>query len=181
MGTSRATVAVLIGLTSLHAGYRVLSSSPAGQRISVSELSVGDTVPEFVVTLFRGGEERVPGDDCTLVVVFDPACPHCRRAAERERRRVDPVPFRLLWVSENTSDAAVRYADWVHPDSHVGSSMRAPELLRIRAVPAALLMNQEGTLQRIDPYRGNEDWAELQSTCATKRSIGDSFSSVGQG
>jgi protein-disulfide isomerase len=166
MGTSRATLAVLVGLTSLHAAYRVQSSSLRGEGISVSELSVGDTVPEFVVTLFRGGEERVPGDDCTLVVVFDPACPHCRRAAERERRRVDPIPFRLLWVSENTSDAALRYVDLVHPDSRVGSSRRVSELLSIHAVPAALLVDRKGELQRIGVYRGNEGWAEPQSACA---------------
>jgi len=173
----RPLLVTLTALTLVHGLYRILSARPDGSRaVLVSELERGDTVDDLSLQLV-GDESRsstpMLAAACQILVVFDPACPHCLKAAEREAQRDPPLGIRTLWVGEQHSGANA-FRPRVHRRSEVGWLGSIKQAMEVRAVPAAFLLDSVGVVLRVWPYYGTEDGESLRNTCG--RGVSDDLS-----
>lgn len=162
-------IAVLTALTIVHAGFRWLA---AGERdpAPVSTLPLGSGVENAAVreTDGRTWEEARLLDaaaPCQILVAFDPACPHCARAADTEREQTTTSRLPTTWFSRELTEGERRYAHRVGARSRVVHAPGAWETLQVRAVPAAFLLDSHRSVRRIWPYRGTLGRRELAPYC----------------
>ena len=81
----------------------------------------------------------IPGPGCTLGVVFDPACPHCPRAAEPAS-----YPRDIGHRTDRLNRSFLRAGRPYGVGGGVGT--RSRRALRIRAVPAAFVIRSSGEI-----------------------------------
>jgi hypothetical protein len=147
-------VGILAFITLLHFGAR--SAAPATV-FEVSDLPTPASVPtalEAVVDMAEG---------CSLLVVFDPSCPACARAARVQAEQVD-VPLDLVWLAADEA-AKAHYVDRVHAEARIEVAPDAHDALQVRAVPAAFLVS-DGTVVSVSTITGSEDLERVAARCA---------------
>lgn len=164
----RLWLAALVGLTLVHGAYRVLDARPdASRAVRVSRIMPGDTVTELTLSLVGEGarsQTRMLASDCQVLVVFDPACPHCRKAAAREAERELDDAVRIVWVGED-EEGAQTFRPKVHHGSEVAWLEDIGDRLAVRGVPAAFLLTSKGVVRKVWPYHGTEEQAPLADAC----------------
>lgn len=117
-------------VTFLHLGAR--TAAPA----SVTYVSGFVTPAELPEEL---EELTAESESCSLLVVFDPLCPACDRAARTQAQFEGELPLDVVWVAES-EEAAADYIDRVHQGARVAVSPEAAELLDVNGVPAAFVV-----------------------------------------
>jgi hypothetical protein len=176
----RFAVGALVALTLLHVGYRWRRGDlTPGHASKVSSLAVGSDVVNPEIPLAQGGAwgtgSLLLPVACQLVVVFDPSCPHCMAAAERERSVPATLRLPTTWVAPGDSLAAIRYLKLVGQGGRVGRSDRVWAMLGVHGVPAAFLIDGAGRVRQVWAYHGTEARESLEPLCAGTRtaSLGD--------
>ena len=99
-----------------------------------------------------------------MVVVFDPTCPACARAAELQSRQ-GSLPLDVVWVAEDQV-ASDQYAERIHSEARITISPEARHALRVRAVPAAFLV-ADGLVVSRSTITGAEDLDRVAARCST--------------
>jgi hypothetical protein len=155
------TLAVCVGLTGAHLGYRsvVAPSDPAPVR--VSSLGVG--------ALVSGAALGAGPDDgaCRLIITFSPDCPFCKRAAERERRVERAPRYRsTTWVTDQERAALATFEAGLPVAASPLVDAGLYSALEVRAVPGLYLLDREGWVRWIGPYRGDESTELLDARCS---------------
>ena len=163
------TIGALVALTALHVAYRhhVDAARPVAK---VSTLTVGTSVSNLDVlsatdSTWGPGQLLLPSEECQLVVAFDPECPHCVDAADKERQvpAADRLP--TTWVAPGDSASAWRFEDMVGEGTRITRSDDAWSMLKVFGVPAAFLVDGQGTIRRVWPYHGDETREDLTPEC----------------
>jgi hypothetical protein len=162
---------VLVGLTLAHLGYRFWERRTPADAVDVSTMMVGDPLPDLLIEVADGTDSAPeallrPGVDCQLIVVFDPTCPHCRLAAQREAEGTSKARLPTTWVTDAGGPRLDAYRGLIHPDSRLGWAPEIYDQLRIQGVPAAFLVDSGGSLRQVWAYNGGrEDHGELSVKC----------------
>lgn len=146
-------MATLVGLTVANLGLSLLGGGP--EPIVALDVEPGDTMPSV----------KADQSPCRVLVAFQSTCPFCALAAERERKLAEILP--TTWVGSTLDDGASDYARRVHPDATVEISDNLYAELRVRAVPAAVLVDQDGVVRQAWPYQGTDDAESLAEKCVS--------------
>ncbi len=172
---SWATVTALVIATAIHGAYR-LGAARHGRPTVVSALEVGQALPLLDVQILgvEGGfVSRVPmaSASCQVVVAFDPSCPHCRSAADREKLQAGLLP--TVWITDADSATARLYRPLLRAETRLAWSRLGLEALQVQGVPAAFLVDDRGIVRRVWPYRGEENPDLLRRQCGPSRGSSD--------
>lgn len=156
----------LVGLLTLgNVAFRVANAQQSPPAQLVSHVEAGDRVESVELTRLVA-DARVGSEACHLVVAFNPACPFCKAAAEREKEAArDGTWGETLWI---TDEEWPRLADFVRelPDGSRHAVLpEAFQALDVDAVPALFMLDREGTVRWVGPYRGDETGDELALRC----------------
>ena len=141
-------------VTFLHLGAR--TAAPA----SITYVSGFPTPGELPEQLH---ELTTEGEACSLLVVFDPLCPACDRAARTQALVDGDLPLEVVWVAE-TDEAASAYAGRIHRDARVAVSPEAADLLDVNGVPAAFVAAGDQVLYSA-PINGQELLDQVVQRC----------------
>lgn len=149
-------VGALALVTFLHIGARV--AAPA-TTFTVSSLEPGPA-PELIATI----TPEAAASSCQLWVAFDPSCPACGMAVEKQAEQ-EGLPLDVIWVGE-TQRAADAYTDRIHPEAHLVISEDFRSAMAVRAVPAAFLLSA-GEVVYSTALTGSEDLEVMAEACTT--------------
>jgi hypothetical protein len=147
-------VGVLAFITFIHFGAR--AAAPATV-FEVSDFLTPSTLPMELDHLVEATSE------CSLLVVFDPACPACARAAQLQTEKAT-LPLDVVWVAEDET-AKDQYAARIHPQARVEVAPAAHDALMVRAVPAAFVVSN-GVVISQAAITGAEDLGRVATQCA---------------
>lgn len=146
-------VGILAFITFIHFGAR--AAAPATV-LEVSDLPTPTALPAEL------GQVVDAEAGCSLLVVYDPACPACARAAQLQSEQFD-VPLDLVWLAAD-EEAKAQYAPRVHRDARIEVVPEAHDALGVRAVPAAFLVS-DGTVRFGSTITGSEDLGRVAAQC----------------
>lgn len=155
---------LVAGLTAANIGFRFLPSDGGKVGIPVSHLEPGDRVESVELD----GLLPTPADpsQCRMVVAFNPDCPFCEEAAQRERLASRSGAYaEPLWVTDEVKPRLTTFADFLSPGSRHAVAPEAFEALDVEAVPALYLLDEEGTVEWVGAYRGDESTEFLAARC----------------
>jgi hypothetical protein len=154
-------LAACAGVTAGHVGVRRVFGADGPNPITVSTLSKGTTL--IGLTLMQSGAAQ----SCRILISYNPDCPFCKRAAERERENPRAEPFaRTTWVTGVERPSLARFDALLPPTA---TAVLDPELfreLRVRAVPGLYLIDPANVVRWVGPYRGDERAELLAERCA---------------
>ncbi len=111
--------------------------------ISPSLLEVGDSLPEL----------RLREVGCQVLVAFASSCPFCAAAAERER--LGGTVVRTTWVASSEDGESASYRGRIHPDSDLLVSDAIFGMMKVEAVPLALVVDGMGAIEYVGAYSGD--------------------------
>lgn len=158
---------VLVALLTLgNVAFRVANAKqtdPAPRL--VSHLESGDRVEsEELVRLVADVGER--SEACRMVVAFNPDCPFCAAAAERERLAArDGAWGETLWITDQERPRLAPFVEKLATGSRHAVAPEAFEALDVDAVPALFMIGGEGAVHWVGAYRGDESNDELARRC----------------
>jgi len=141
-------------VTFMHLGAR--TAAPA----SVTYVS-GFVTPAELPEQLR--ELTTEGESCSLLVVFDPLCPACDRAARTQAGVQGELPLEVVWVAEDDA-AASAYEGRIHADARVAVSPEAADLLDVNGVPAAFVVAGDQVVYSA-PINGQELLDQVAQRC----------------
>lgn len=144
-------VGVLAFITFVHLGAR--SAAPA-TLVQVSDLPTPTGLPESLAPVVTSG--------CSLLIVYDPTCPACARAAQLQSE-VDELALDIVWLAGDDA-ARDHYETRVHAAARIAVVPEAHDALMVRAVPAAFLV-AEGTVVYASTITGSEDLDRVARRC----------------
>lgn len=136
------------------------SCQSADQPVIVSDLRVGGKFP--VLQMQPGSAAGEAGGHilvdslpaaCRVVVYFDPECPHCAVAAERDANVVAPE-FPVMWVTESDGPRLRAFQAKFAGRLTISVVPGAKSALKIRAVPVGFLVSRSDTVRVIFPHSG---------------------------
>ncbi len=150
---SARVVGILAFITFLHFGAR--SAAPATV-IDVSDFPTPSALPGVLHDVVDAEEA------CSLMVVYDPSCPACARAAHRQAEQAT-LPLDVVWLAADEA-AREHYATRVHAEARIEVAPEAHDALRVRAVPAAFLVS-DGTVLSRSTLSGAEALSRVAARC----------------
>ena len=152
-----------VGLTAVHAGLRLAIAGEEPLPILVSTLEPGAQVRLSGSAI---ADPDAPPDRCRAIVAFSPDCPFCRRAVKRERETARSDSFEgRLWLAQEDVPGMDRFLSRLPATSRSAIDADAFQRLGVRGVPSLFLMDGEGILRWVGPYRGDESEEELIHRC----------------
>jgi thioredoxin-related protein len=157
----RIIVPIVLVLTAAHVAFR-LSSEVEAQPMLVSTLEPGEMVSDPLLTDLTAD---LPAGSCLPVVAFNPDCPFCKQAADRERETLtEESRSARVWF---TDEAWNTLPDFLsdHLAREVEISAELFETLHVHAVPALFLVDGKGELRWVGAYYGDESEEVLASRC----------------
>lgn len=158
---------VLVGLLTLgNVAFRVAGPERGPAPRVVSHLEAGDRAES--AELHQLLDEVADGSEaCRLVVAFNPDCPFCGKAAERERQTARDAGWgETLWITDAERPRLAAFADDLPDRSRHAVAPEAFQALDVEAVPALFMIDGEGLLRWVGPYRGDETDEELVRRCS---------------
>lgn len=160
----------LVGLLTLgNVAFRVVNAQQSPPPQLVSHVEAGERVEsvelsQLVADAGQGAEA------CRMVVAFNPDCPFCKAAAERERQAArDGAWGETLWITDEERPRLAAFVRELPEGSRHAVAPEAFQVLDVDAVPALFMLDREGTVHWVGPYRGDETEDELALRC------GDTF------
>jgi hypothetical protein len=156
--------ALVAVLTAGNVGFRLLPSDEGEKGKRVSHLEAGDRVESVELDhLLAWAHEPAA---CRMVVAFNPDCPFCEAAAERERLTKRSGPYaKPLWITDEERPRLNEFTATLAHKSRHAVDLDAFRALDVEAVPALYLFDREGTIQWVGPYRGDESTEVLAERC----------------
>jgi len=155
---------LVAGLTAANIGFRFLPSDEGKIGIPVSHLEPGDRVES--VELNQLLATATDPSQCRMIVAFNPDCPFCEQAAQRERLASRSGAYaEPLWVTDEVKPRLSTFVEFFAPGSHHAVAPEAFKALDVEAVPALFLLDGEGTLEWVGAYRGDESTEVLAARC----------------
>lgn len=157
---------LLVGLLTLgNVAFRVINAEQGSTPQLVSHLQPGDRVESAELDRLIA-DAGVGSESCHVVVAFHPDCPFCKAAAERERLTVrDGGWGETLWITDEAWPRLDAFAANLPARSRHAVAPEAYEALDVDAVPALFMVDREGTVRWVGPYRGDEAGDELARRC----------------
>ena len=131
------------------------------EMVVVSDLKIGDPLPGVVVRAI-GPSSSWHG--CRILVVYTPACKHCRAAAARDRELPVDSLLPAVWMTygESGGDSMATFLPASVVNVH---SERGVEALKIRAFPAAFVIGADDRIRLILPHSGGTPRSRYRSFC----------------
>lgn len=160
-------IAALVVFTGANAF--VQARRAGGEPVNVTTFDVGDRIQNFEVKEIGPGpvapRPLLASASCQLIVVFSPSCPYCHKAAleEQSDNQEDRLP--TTWVTDESEIGHESFIELVHPESSVAIHPEALKRLKIQAVPAVILVGEDGVVLDHYAYSGTEDHEELRAQC----------------
>ena len=165
------TVGLVIFLSVMMLGHGALQRCFLGQGDGrfqqVRGLGPGDELPDLDVFPSQLVDPSAP--ECQLIIVADPACPHCRIAAKHWRvgRRRDGR--QAMWIVGDSTPGPSALEASLPPWEGILTNPVLVRTLDVRAVPATFLIRPDGVLARVWPSTGPETDDELDAGCLQRR------------
>jgi hypothetical protein len=129
----------------------------------VSGLQVGESIALDGLA----DTEQPTATGCRMVVSFNPDCPFCKRAAERERENARSGSFGSpTWVTDKDAPNLPWFVGLLSPRSTSTVDLELFRSLNVQAVPGLYLFDAEHRLRWVGPYHGDESESELTERCS---------------
>ena len=155
------TLGACLLLTGAHLGYRAVVRPSDPAPVLVSGLEVGASVSTAAVVGVSGV------GPCRLVITFSPDCPFCKRAAEKEGATQREARYAsTTWVTEGVRPSLQAFQDRLPAGASPVVDPALYEALEVRAVPGLYLLDAEGEVRWVGPYRGDESTELLDARCS---------------
>ena len=157
----RIIVPIVLALTAAHVAFR-LSSEAAAEPTLVSTIEPGFVVDASALTSVA---EDLAAESCLPVVAFNPDCPFCKHAADRERETLgeESRAARVWFTDEAWNTLPDFVSEHLRRDAKVSAELF--HALHVHAVPALFLIDRRSEVRWVGPYYGDESDAVLASRC----------------
>ena len=164
-------VLLALGLCFTIGNFLIHRDGRSGRIRTISTFPIGEALPHLDLRLVSRAGVAVAGrplpTGCRVIVTFDPACPHCGTAAERDKLVPDSVRLPVIWVSAFDDSATYDFA------SHLGEGSvlrygggEAFKRLQAHGVPAAFLITADNRVMWTGAYSGGEsNHSALRKMC----------------
>ena len=151
----------------------VASVGCAEQRriVSVSDLGAGMPLPiaealaippsKVQTAAGTAGSARQP---CRIIVYFEPDCPHCAAAANRDIR-ASTQGFPVIWITQADSASLSPFRSKLDGPLEIQSVPNARRLLKVRAVPVGFFVDGSNEIRVIFPHAGGVESRLLRPYC----------------
>lgn len=154
-----ATVAGLVGLTAMNAGYqwyRDRASAPPPPW----EFPLGARFPDAtfrpLARATTGERAKAAAVGCRLVVFFDNDCPHCHTAKVVEAGLADSIRLPVVWVTLRDDSASATFERGLSASSTLRTvDQRALAPIVLRATPVGFVVAPDDRVPLIVPYDGS--------------------------
>jgi hypothetical protein len=150
---NKTVLAILVALTALNISS---TGRPDHATQMISSFNLNESLPEL----------QLRGVGCRAIVAFRSSCPFCGAAADREHEAtVGRASVPTTWIAPADDLGWQSYVGRVGSGSTVTTDPTLFRRLKVQGVPAAFLVDAEGVIRWIWPYRGNEDTDSLLAKC----------------
>lgn len=155
----------VVGLLTLgNVAVRVADAQRGPTPHVVSHIESGTQVESVELNRLLAAGEAAGG--CHAVVAFNPDCPFCGAAAERERLadREDPWDA-TLWITDQERPRLAEFVEMLSPGSRHAVAPEAFQALDVEAVPALFLVDESARVRWVGAYQGDESGEVLTRRC----------------
>lgn len=159
---------ILVAITGANLAIHALRAKDREDLIPVG-LRIGDVLPDLHLRPLGSPPDPLstpsrPGG-CRLLVAFSLDCPYCGIAAAREADRSAPDRIPIHYISK-TDDSRVReYMASLGSPIAVWYGDDAFRRLKVKAVPAGILVSADNIVKKAFVYLGDEDHTALRQEC----------------